>query len=144
MPTFPLIRIFFSLGIVNSIISFPRIWFRFICTYLFRVRIDFVVYTIFSSPPDGCQLYNILYFHLIFGYISIPHLPSTLNMLTNFQTSTMKFFQLMAQIALYLLVRSPFVRIGILTNPSLHDKTIECQIIFISDLLNISIQIERF
>ena len=84
-------------------------------------------------------MYNILYFRLIFGYI---YSTFALNMLTNFQTSTMKFFQLMAQIDLYLLLRSPFERIGILTNPSLHDKTIECQIIFISDLLNISIQIE--
>ena len=138
VPTYSSHQNFFRLGIVNSIISFPRIWFRFIGTYIFRVRNDFVVDTIISSPPDGWQLYNILYFHLIFGYI---YSTIALNMLSNFHTYTMKFFRLMAQMDLYLLVTSPFRRIGILTNPSLHDKTIECQIIFISDLLNISSQL---
>ena len=63
-------------------------------------------------------------------------------MLTNFQTSTMKFFQLMAQIDLYLLMSSPFGRIRILTIPRINDKEIGCQTFLISDLLNISIQIE--
>ena len=62
-------------------------------------------------------------------------------MLSSFHTSTMKLFQLMAQIDLFLLVTSPFRRIGILTNPSHHDKTFRCQIIFISDLPNISSQL---
>ena len=135
MPTCSSHQNFFSLGIVNSIIFFPMILFRFICTNIFRVRNNFVVDTIISS---GWQLYNILYFHLIFGYI---YSTFAFNMLRNFNTSNMKFFQLMGQIDLYLLVRSPFRRIGILANPSLHDITIECQIFFISDLLNISFQL---
>ena len=125
LPTYSSHQNFFSLGIVNSIISFPRIWFRFICTYIFRVGNDFNNILYF-------QLYNILYFHLICGYI---YSTFALNLLTNFQTSTMKFFQLMAQIDLYLPVTSPFRRIGILTNPSYQDESNECQKIFISDLL---------
>ena len=130
--------VFFRLEIVNSIISFSMILFRFIWTCKFRVRSDFVVHTIISSPPDGWQLYNILYFHLIFG---ATYSTFALNMLSNFHTSTTKSFQLMAQIDMHLLVTSPLRRIVILTNPSLHDETIECQIIFKFYLLNISSQL---
>ena len=47
----------------------------------------------------------------------------------------------MAQIDLFSKMTSPFTRVGIVTNPSYQDETNECQKLFISDLLNISIQL---
>ena len=48
----------------------------------------------------------------------------------------------MAQIDLYSKVTSPLIRFEILTNPSYLDELNECQKIYISDLLNISIKFE--
>ena len=64
-----------------------------------------------------------------------------LNKLTNFLTTTMKFRQPMARIDLFKKVTSPFTRIGILTNLRYQDEINEYPKLFISDLLNISIQL---
>ena len=75
-----------------------KIWFSFIWTSKFGVRIDFLEGIVLSAPPAGWHLYNILSSLLICRHIYSKY---SLNMPNDFQTSTMKFRQLMAQIDLF-------------------------------------------
>ena len=64
-------------------------------------------FRISSTPPEGWHLFNIYSYLLICGHISYT---CEVNMLTDFQTSTMKFRRIIARIDHFISVTSNFLK----------------------------------